>query len=134
MSYLMNNRKALGLVLGIMMAVITLATTAAAVVMDLVKDPQPDETLQAPSSSEMEEVPSQPEPEQVPEQLPVVQPETQPEPEVIVFNTPDEMRGVWLVPGNDFLSSLSDSSTTIKKEIDEAISSAKKMMLNTIII
>lgn len=134
MSYLMNNRKALGLVLGIMMAVITLATTAAAVVMDLVKDPQPDETLQAPSSSEMEEAPSQPEPEQVPEQLPVVQPETQPEPEVIVFNTPDEMRGVWLVPGNDFLSSLSDSSTTIKKEIDEAISSAKKMMLNTIII
>ena len=50
MSYLMNNRKALGLVMGIMMAVITLATTAAAVMMDLGKEPEPDETLQAPSS------------------------------------------------------------------------------------
>ena len=52
----------------------------------------------------------------------------------VVFHSPDEMRGVWLVPGTDFLTSLGDSSATVKAAVDKAIADAKNLMMNTIII
>ena len=59
---------------------------------------------------------------------------SQEEPPVIyTYNKPSEMRGVWLIPGQDFLTGDS-SEEKVKAELDTAISKAAGMNLNTVIL
>ena len=85
-------------------------------------------SLLASSSSQEEDPQSQEPPEEEPagEEIPEV---TQP----AIYNKPDEMVGVWLIPGQDFLASGSDEET-VKKEIDSALDTAVRMDLNTVIL
>jgi len=70
------------------------------------------------------------------ETLEVVAPPEEPETEEIVhFNTPGDMRGVFLVPGFDFmLDGTSSSEDQVRKEIDKALDSAAELTMNTVII
>ncbi|MCL2056166.1 MAG: N-acetylmuramoyl-L-alanine amidase [Oscillospiraceae bacterium] len=70
-----------------------------------------------------EEIPQEPEP-----------PPPEPEPEPISFRRPGEMRGVFLVPGADFITTPDTSPETIKSEIDKALAAAKALTMNTVII
>ncbi|MCI8652537.1 MAG: hypothetical protein HFF11_02415 [Angelakisella sp.] len=63
----------------------------------------------------------------------VDEPPAEEPPVVYTYNKPDEMKGVWLIPGQDFLTGDS-SEETVKAEIDTAISKAAGMGLNTVII
>ena len=76
-------------------------------------------------SSQSQEAPE--EPEDGGEEIPAI---TQP----VVYNKPDEMKGVWLIPGQDFLASGDNSEETVKGEIDSALDTAVQMNLNTVII
>ena len=71
------------------------------------------------------------EPGEVPGQQPV---DEEPDNTPVVFNNPDEMRGVWLVPGTDFLTGGNYDAATVKAAIDSAVADAKNLMMNTIII
>ncbi|MCL2856508.1 MAG: N-acetylmuramoyl-L-alanine amidase [Oscillospiraceae bacterium] len=61
---------------------------------------------------------------QVPEQL-------APRP---TLHFPQNMRGVYLVPGHDFLTNLDATPEEIKAEVDDALSSALELTMNTVII
>jgi len=50
------------------------------------------------------------------------------------FNVPDEMRAVYLKPGQDFLLKNTDSVETIKSQIDSAMKSTAKLGFNSVII
>lgn len=52
---------------------------------------------------------------------------------VYTYNKPDEMRGVWLIPGQDFLAG-DTSEEKVRAEIDTAIGKAAGMNLNTVIL
>lgn len=130
MAYLLNNKKIFGIIIGILLAVITLTVTVVAVVVNTPEKSPVDQISQSEVESSQEE-PAESEPPVDP----VEEPDTNtPDTTPVVFRSPDEMRGVWLVPGTDFLTNLSDSSDTIKAAIDKAISDAKNLMMNTIII
>jgi uncharacterized protein YjdB/N-acetylmuramoyl-L-alanine amidase/uncharacterized lipoprotein YddW (UPF0748 family) len=62
--------------------------------------------------------------------------ELEPEPEIIepVYNVPGEMRGVYLVPGSDFLTSLTATPSAIQAEVDKAVEEAAKLTMNSVII
>ncbi|MDD3193313.1 MAG: Ig-like domain-containing protein [Oscillospiraceae bacterium] len=125
MAYLLNNKKVLGIVIGILLAVITLTVTVVAVVANTPeKDPGGDVSHSAVD-----------EPVEEPDNDPVEEPDPEtPDTTPIVFNNPDEMRGVWLVPGTDFLTGGNYDAATVKAAIDSAIADAKNLMMNTIII
>ncbi len=55
------------------------------------------------------------------------------EPVIYTYNKPDEMRGLYLIPGQDFLTGDS-SEEKVKAEIDAAIGHAVSMKLNTVIL
>lgn len=50
------------------------------------------------------------------------------------FNVPDELRAVYLKPGQDFLLKNTDSIDTVKKQIDSAIDSTIKLKFNSLVI
>jgi len=54
--------------------------------------------------------------------------------EAVHYNIPAEMRGVYLVPGADFMTSEDLGEEAIKGEIDAALQNAQDLMLNTVII
>ena len=64
--------------------------------------------------------------------------EIEPEPELslepVRFNFPSEVRGVFLVPGQDYITDPSASVETIRGEIREAIGEAVELTMNTVII
>ena len=129
MAYLLNNKKILGIVIGVLLAVITLTVTVVAVVANTPeKDPADN-----PGHSTVEDPVEDPEnePGEVPGQQPV---DEEPDNTPVVFNNPDEMRGVWLVPGTDFLTGGNYDAATVKAAIDSAVADAKNLMMNTIII
>ena len=129
MAYLLNNKKILGIVIGVLLAVITLTVTVVAVVANTPeKDPADN-----PGHSAVEDPVEDPEnePGEVPGQQPV---DEEPDNTPVVFNNPDEMRGVWLVPGTDFLTGGNYDAATVKAAIDSAVADAKNLMMNTIII
>lgn len=68
-----------------------------------------------------------------PEEDPGPQDPDQPEQPVYTYNKPDEMKGFYLVPGQDFLTGDS-SEEKVKAEIDSVIGRAAGMGLNTAII
>jgi N-acetylmuramoyl-L-alanine amidase/uncharacterized lipoprotein YddW (UPF0748 family) len=73
------------------------------------------------------------EPEPEPEQE--TEPASDPvEAEPIHYNRPDEMRGVYLVPGTDFITSGDTTTETVKAEIDKALTDAINLTMNTVII
>ena len=51
-----------------------------------------------------------------------------------VHNFPAEMRGVYLVPGKDFLTDVNASAAAIKAEVDAALSNARNLTMNTVVI
>ena len=51
-----------------------------------------------------------------------------------VHNFPAEMRGVYLVPGKDFLTDVNAPAAAIKAEIDTALSNARNLTMNTVVI
>ena len=60
-----------------------------------------------------------------------------PENEVITagkFNIPQEMRAVFLTPGEDFYKTADDSVATVKKDIETAVEKAKEFSLNTVVV
>ena len=63
--------------------------------------------------------------EYIPQYIPRVIPE---------HSFPDEMRGVYLVPGEDFLTDINASAENIRAEIDRALSDAVNLTMNTIIV
>lgn len=50
------------------------------------------------------------------------------------FSVPDELRAVYLKPGKDFLLKTTDSVEAIKKQIDSALDSTKKLGFNSVVI
>ena len=50
------------------------------------------------------------------------------------FDVPEELRAVYLKPGQDFLLKNTDSAETIKKQIDTALSSVEKLKFNSVVI
>ena len=119
----------MGIVIGVLLAVITLTVTVVAVVANTPeKDPADN-----PGHSAVEDPVEDPEnePGEVPGQQPV---DEEPDNTPVVFNNPDEMRGVWLVPGTDFLTGGNYDAATVKAAIDSAVADAKNLMMNTIII
>ena len=50
------------------------------------------------------------------------------------FDVPDELRAVYLKPGQDFLLKNTDSEETIKKQIDTALDSTVKLKFNSVVI
>lgn len=129
MAYLLNNKKILGIVIGILLAVITLTVTVVAVVANAPeKDPAGDtghSAVEDPAEDLAED----------PGETPAQQPESEaPDNTPVVFHNPDEMRGVWLVPGTDFLTNGSYDAATVKAAIDSAVADAKNLMMNTVII
>jgi len=62
--------------------------------------------------------------------------EPEPEPENIepVYHVPGEMRGVYLVPGYDFLTDLNAGEGAIRAEIDKAVEKAAELTMNSVII
>lgn len=127
MAYLLNNKKILGIVIGILLAVITLTVTVVAVVANTPEKDPADEIMH--SATEDPEEDSSEGPDEG-----LAQEEQEEQPSTIVFNNPDEMRGVWLVPGTDFLTKENDSTATIQAAIDAAVADAKDLMMNTVII
>lgn len=129
MAYLLNNKKILGIVIGILLAVITLTVTVVAVVANAPeKDPAGDTGHSAveDTAEDLAEDPGE---------TPAQQPESEaPDNTPVVFHNPDEMRGVWLVPGTDFLTNGSYDAATVKAAIDSAVADAKNLMMNTVII
>ena len=50
------------------------------------------------------------------------------------FNTPSEMRAVFLQAGEDFYKTESDTIQTVKKDIETAVEKAKEFSLNTVVV
>ncbi len=50
------------------------------------------------------------------------------------FDVPDELRAVYLKPGQDFLLKNTDSADTVKKQIDAALESTAKLKFNSVVI
>ncbi len=50
------------------------------------------------------------------------------------FDVPDELRAVYLKPGQDFLLKNTDSVDTIKSQIDTALASVEKLKFNSVVI
>lgn len=61
----------------------------------------------------------------------VVTPEPLPPPEYAV---PEEMKGVWLVPGTDYLVTGKESAATVKKQIDSAFTAMEGWDFNTLLL
>lgn len=49
-------------------------------------------------------------------------------------NFVSDMRGVYLIPGVDFIKNAGDTEETIKSQIDEAVASALELTINTLIV
>ncbi|MDL2232938.1 Ig-like domain-containing protein [Ruminococcaceae bacterium OttesenSCG-928-L11] len=87
-----------------------------------------------PASEESDAPNSEEEPEDS-EPEPPVEPETEEVDDTPVhYNKPGEMRGVYLVPGTDFIATQDTSEATIRAEIDKAVAEAKRLTMNTVII
>ena len=52
----------------------------------------------------------------------------------VVFNKPDEMKAVYLVPGVDYMATSDQSEAKGKAEIDSAINKIAEMSMNTVIL
>ena len=52
----------------------------------------------------------------------------------VVFNKPDEMRGVVLKPGEDYLTGAGSDEAAVKAEIDKALSRLEELEMNTVIL
>lgn len=59
--------------------------------------------------------------------------EVQP-PEPVVFNIPDRMRAVTLMPGEDFLTEENEPAEQVRKEIDAALDAAGNLGMNTVLV
>ncbi|MDR2932676.1 MAG: hypothetical protein LBV27_06165, partial [Oscillospiraceae bacterium] len=67
------------------------------------------------------------------EEMPPDEPEEEEE-KPVHYNIPSEMRGVYLTPGTDFIATGDTSESTIRAEIDKAITDAKALTMNAVII
>ena len=139
MNELFNNNGKLVAFLGTLCARIIAVTGLVAIMLGDLEYP----TLFAAGSSSQSQ--SVPEPEENPgepggseiappeESGPGDEPPREEPPVVYTYNKPDEMKGVWLIPGQDFLTG-DNSEEKVKAEIDTAIAKAAGMNLNTVII
>lgn len=59
------------------------------------------------------------------------QPSPEPEPEYAV---PEEMKGVWLTPGTDYIKTGKESAATVKKQIDTAFEVIDEWTFNTLLL
>lgn len=50
------------------------------------------------------------------------------------FQRPEEMRGAWLVPGQDYLTADSDDGARVKSQIDAAFKTLREWQFNTVIV
>ncbi len=60
--------------------------------------------------------------------------EEQPLPQDIIFAKPDQMKGVFLTAGKDYLLKENDSSETVKTQIDAAFSKLAEWGFNTVLV
>ncbi len=68
------------------------------------------------------------EPTPVPDD-PIVEPEPEPE-----YAVPNEMKGVWLTPGTDYLISGKETAATVKQQIDTAFTVIDEWGFNTLLL
>lgn len=61
------------------------------------------------------------------------QPTTPPEPDPEFF-VPAEMKGVWITPGVDYLTSKKDTVSTVKTQIDKAFAAIEDWQFNTVLL
>lgn len=52
----------------------------------------------------------------------------------VFFNRPSQLRGMYLTPGVDFLTSAATTSDAIKAEVDKAMGQVKNLSMNSVII
>ena len=103
---------------------------AGALAVTLLTDWNPLANLVGPSQQQPE--PSNPAPIQ-PDNMANTEPD--PAPEVpVVFNIPDRMRAVTILPGEDFLTEKNEAADRVKTEIDAALDAAKALDMNTVLI
>jgi uncharacterized protein YjdB/uncharacterized lipoprotein YddW (UPF0748 family) len=125
---LLNNNGRLVALMGVLFTGIIVVTGIVAIMMGDGQIPPlfAESSTSEESSSQSSEIPTE-DPEDTGEEIPAI---TEP----VIYNKPDEMKGVWLIPGEDFLASSDNSEETVKKEIDTALANALSMKLNTVII
>ena len=133
MSDLFRSKRRLGLIISVVFLALTLTTGTVAWVLleDGVTFSFGGFSFGVGSPEQAEEPAPQPEPDYQPEadEPPPPQP-----PPVPVHNFPREMRGVYLVPGYDFLTDSNASVSALRDEIDRAITDAVNLTMNTVII
>lgn len=128
MSEFFKNTRKFSLVLGALLLAVTLATGSIAYVLEGASI-----TPKKPSQSESSQEPI----EEAEDTLPAsTQTDTAEEVDdgPVVYNTPAEMRGVFLTPGVDFLKTKDTSEALLQSDIDKALENAKKLTMNTVII
>ena len=103
---------------------------AGALAVTLLTDWNPLTNLVGPSQQQPE--PSNPAPIQ-PDNMANTEPDLSPEAPV-VFNIPDRMRAVTILPGEDFLTEKNEAADRVKTEIDAALDAAKALDMNTVLI
>lgn len=103
---------------------------AGALAVTLLTDRNPLTNLVGPSQQQPE--PSGPDPIQ-PDNMANTEPDPAPEAPV-VFNIPDRMRAVTILPGEDFLTEKNEAADRVKTEIDAALDAAKALDMNTVLI
>lgn len=128
-----SSKKSLAVIIAVMFLVMTLVTGVLAVISSDragVKQENSSSDLSEASENESGDGPA----DDI-EELPVQEEEPpEPEEEPVFFNVPNEMRGVMLVAGRDFMTSESDSEETLASQIDTALTKAKELGMNSIII
>ncbi len=50
------------------------------------------------------------------------------------FSRPEEMKGVWITPGVDYLTSKNDTAATVKTQIDKAFAAIDSWEFNTVLV
>lgn len=122
-----KRNRILGAVMGISFLVVTLFAGVYALALGG-SSVTPPSIVNANDSKVSSEEPD--ESQSLPEQTP---PETEPDLEP-VFSRPDEMRAVYLVPGEDFILNNTTSATTVQGEIDTALTNAVSMGMNSVVV
>ena len=137
MSRMSKNNKRLGIVLGSSFVVITLVAGIIAFAFNG-SSVTPPSIINANDSKVTSSMPGEsansssqpgeslfPGASEVP-QTPVVTP--------VSFNRPDELKAVYLIPGEDFILKNTTSAETVQKEIDNAIAKTKELGMNAVIV
>ena len=132
MSEMFKSKKKMGLVLGVIFLTLTLVAGGVAGILSGAVGEGGFQAIKPEASDSLPE--GEPPSDIHLDELLPAEPEPEPEPTEPEYNVPGEMRGVYLVPGSDFLKSLTATQSAIKAEVDKALEEAAKLTMNSVII